>query len=77
MGLLGGNIGFVNIYAHNDSFLRCRLWETLMIELPGIYRWVLVGDFNIVETRLDKINQCGRMIPMVERILTTRIWCPI
>jgi hypothetical protein len=28
-----------------------------------------VGDFNMVEIRLDKINQCGRIIPTVERII--------
>jgi hypothetical protein len=68
-GLPGGDIGFVNLYAPNDSPARCRLWECLMIELPNTCRWIVAGDFNMVECRQDKTNQCGRMVPLTERVL--------
>jgi hypothetical protein len=61
--------GLVNLYASNDSAARSRQWEALMIELPTTYKWILAIDFNMVEHRKDKTNQCGRMIPLAERVL--------
>jgi hypothetical protein len=68
-GLLGEDLGLVNLYASNDSAARSRQWEALMIELPTTYKWILAIDFNMVEHRKDKTNQCGRMIPLAERVL--------
>jgi hypothetical protein len=62
-------VGFINVYAPNDSGARCELWTTLAIELPQADRWILLGDFNMVENRQDKSNACGRLLPMRERIL--------
>ncbi|KAG0558298.1 hypothetical protein KC19_10G017200, partial [Ceratodon purpureus] len=68
-GIPGGDVGFVNIYVPNDSPTRCLLWETLARDLPPQSRWILLGDFNIVEHRADKTRQCPNMIPRRERIL--------
>lgn len=68
-GLPGGDIGFANIYAPNDSFGQCLLWEAMTHELPNTCRWVLLGDFNMVESRTDKTRQNSSMIPHRERIL--------
>jgi hypothetical protein len=38
-------------------------------QLPNVDRWVLLGDFNMVERRADKTNQCGKMLPQRERIV--------
>lgn len=37
-GLPGGDVGFVNIYAPNDSLSRCLLWEALARDLPQTCR---------------------------------------
>jgi hypothetical protein len=66
-GLSRGDIGFVNIYAPNESSHRIRLWKALMTDLPNTCRWILAGDFNMVELRQDKISKCGRMLPLAER----------
>lgn len=55
-GIPGGDLGIINIYAPNDIVERCQLWETLIQELPTSCRWILAGDFNMVETRQDKTN---------------------
>lgn len=68
-GLPGGQVGIVNIYAPNDSFSRCNLWDAMIRELPSGCRWILGGDFNMVESRNDKTNPCGRMVPATERAL--------
>jgi exonuclease III len=62
-GTLGGDTGFLNIYTPNDSQEKCILWEPLILLLPTTCRWVVAGDFNMVETRSDKTNQCGKLIP--------------
>lgn len=67
--LRGGAIGFVNIYASNKYAERCMLWETLLSELPRTCRWILVGDFNVVESRSDKSTLCGRIMVGRERTL--------
>ncbi|KAG0605467.1 hypothetical protein M758_9G061900 [Ceratodon purpureus] len=68
-GLPGGDIGLVNLYAPNDSPTRCLLWETLARDLPDTCRWMLLGDFNMVEGRSDKTRQCSALIPARERLL--------
>jgi len=68
-GFPGGEVGIINVYAPNDSQTRCQLWESMIRELPTNCRWILAGDFNMVENRNDKTNPCGRMIPTLERAL--------
>ena len=40
-----------------------------MTLLPHNCRWLLLGDFNFVERRQDKISACGHLIPLVERLV--------
>lgn len=68
-GLPGGDIGFANIHAPNDPLARCLLWEALARDLPCTCRWILMGDFNMVENKADKTRQCSSMISIRERIL--------
>lgn len=68
-GLAGGDVGIVNIYAPTDSPYRCIFWEAIPQELPQSCRWVLVGDFNMVENRGDTTRQSGALIPFRERVL--------
>lgn len=68
-GLPGGDIGFVNLYAPNESPARCLLLESLARDLSRTCRWLVMGDFNMVEHRADKTRQCPTMIPHRERLL--------
>jgi endonuclease/exonuclease/phosphatase family metal-dependent hydrolase len=72
-GTPGGETGFLNIYALNDSQERCVLWEQLIFLLPTTCRWVVAGDFNMVEMKSDKTNQCSKLIPFRERQLFTSL----
>lgn len=69
IGLSGGDLGILNIYALDESHLRSRLWEALITQLSTTCQWVIAGDFNMVELHHDKTNPCGKMIPVGERIL--------
>jgi hypothetical protein len=55
-GIPGGDTGFLNLYASNNTSDRCLLWKKLILSLPDFCRWVVVGDFNMVEERTDKTN---------------------
>ena len=45
--------GVCNVYASNNYRERSELWEWCCVHLPKI-PWVFVGDFNMVEHRIDK-----------------------
>jgi exonuclease III len=68
-GLPGGDVGIANVYAPNSSPHRCALWTVLARELPSTCRWILLGDFNMVENRRDKNRPCARLVPVRERVL--------
>jgi len=36
---------------------------------PRNYSWIVCGDFNMVEDKVDKSSMCGRLIPNKERLL--------
>jgi hypothetical protein len=59
-------LGFLNLYAPNNTSDRCLLWEQLIISLPNACRWVVAGNFNMVERSGDKTSQCGKIIPQRE-----------
>lgn len=66
-GIPGGDLSFLKIYAPNTSRARTELWVTLVQELRANSRWIMGGDFNMVEVRQDKTNACGRLVPLEER----------
>ncbi|KAG0504512.1 hypothetical protein KC19_N025700, partial [Ceratodon purpureus] len=76
-GLPGGDLGIANIYAHNTSPERCTLWETMARDLPTHCRWLLLGDFNMVEARCDKNRPNASMIPRRERELFDALKCTL
>ena len=47
-------LGFINVYAHNASADRRRLWSYLCDTLPHVDHWCMVGDFNMIEDKLDR-----------------------
>lgn len=64
-----GDLGFINIYAPVEPLARKVMWETMSRELPSTCRWILLGDFNMVEKREDKTSKCGKAISSHERLL--------
>ena len=68
-GLPGGDTGFTNVYAPNETGARTQLWGELLSSLPHSCRWLLLGDFNFVERRQDKTSTCGRFIPSTKRLV--------
>ena len=47
-------LGFINLYAHNASSDRRRMWSYLCDTLPHVDHWCMVGDFNMIEDKLDR-----------------------
>jgi exonuclease III len=66
-GLAGGDVGIANVYAPNNPVDRRDLWLHMIQDLPHTCRWILAGDFNMVESRQDKTNQCSRLMVQQER----------
>jgi exonuclease III len=67
-GTPGGDVAIVNIYAPNASQERILLWRELVNCLPQGYRWILGGDWNVVEQARDKSFREGRIISDVEKL---------
>jgi hypothetical protein len=67
-GLLGGDLGVANIYAPNILRDRCFLWAEMIQKLPRGCRWILVGDWNMVERSINKSNTCGQLISQAKRL---------
>lgn len=68
-GLPGGDLGIVNLYAPNDSRERTLLWQELSATLPSDCRWIVSGDFNMVESAQDKSILCGKLMTNREQIV--------
>lgn len=49
-----GRIGLVGIYGPNDTVGRANLWRSLLSSLDTSYRWILMGDFNMIEDDADQ-----------------------
>lgn len=65
-GLPGGDIAILNIYAPNSPSERRVLWDELAATLPHDCRWVLGGDWNVVESREDKSSVDGNVLAGTE-----------
>lgn len=49
-----GKMGILGIYAPNSSGDRTKLWQELFHTLDTSYRWILCGDFNMIENSGDQ-----------------------
>jgi len=65
----GGDLGFINVYAPCNSLARHHLWETMSNDLPTSCHWIMIGDFNMVELRIDKSSSCGEILLGPEHLL--------
>ena len=75
LGLPLDNIGLANIYASNEPPLRYQLWKLMLHQLLNSVRWILAGDFNMVEAHQDKTNLCGRLISAGKRGIFSTLKC--
>jgi exonuclease III len=67
-GVPGGDVAFLNVYAHSSSQRDCiELWTELLETLPQDCRWLLAGDWNTVENEGDKSSSSGRLMGVNER----------
>lgn len=64
----GGDISILNVYAPNSPSERRGLWDELATVLPQDCRWILAGDWNVVENPVDKSNVDGRILSGAEKI---------
>ena len=68
-GLPGGDLGILNLYAPNDSQGRIALWHELLEILPSDYRWLVSGDFNMLESAQDKSTLCSKLMSNCEKLV--------
>jgi exonuclease III len=66
-GIPGGDVAIANIYAPNSFHERIMLWRDLISCLPQGCRWIMGGDWNMVEQARDKSSRGGRIISEVEK----------
>lgn len=67
-GIPGGDVSILNVYAPNSPSERRILWDELASILPRDCRWVLGGDWNVVEFPEDKSNSAGNILAGAERV---------
>jgi hypothetical protein len=66
-GLPEGEVGIANVYVPNSSPHRCTLWLAMAQEFSNTCRWILLGDFNMVENKCDKNCPRAHLISSWER----------
>lgn len=68
-----GDIAIANIYApHASSLARIQLWQEMMrVNLDC--RWILCGDWNMVENYKDKSSTRGRILSGIEKFEFDRL----
>lgn len=67
------DIAILNVYAPHSSADRCTLLMELISILRRVCRWVLAGDWNFDERRIDKSNTRALSLTEEER----RIFCEL
>ena len=54
--------GLLNLYAPNSEAARSRFWSEILVQIPQIDHWALVGDFNMLEDVQDRQGGSSRII---------------
>jgi exonuclease III len=68
-GTPGGDISILNVYASTEARVRTDLWGELLASLPRDCKWLMVGDWNVVERRVDKSTSCGKIMTDGEKFV--------
>lgn len=59
---------YLNAYAPNSPNARRELWDELASSLPQDCKWILGGDWNVVEDHRDKSNSEGYILTGAEKV---------
>lgn len=60
-------LAIINVYAHSDSSDRRQLWKTLLEADLKADRYILGGDFNMVEAEEDTLGGTAPRLGMERR----------
>lgn len=52
--LIWGRIGFIGVCGPNSTEERIVLWRFLIFNLDPSYRWMMLGDFNLIDATSDQ-----------------------
>lgn len=64
----GGDVAIANIYEpHSNSQIRIQLWQEIIRSLNPDCRWIICGDWNMVEKHKDKFSTCSRILTGLEK----------
>jgi hypothetical protein len=67
-GTPGGDVSILNVYAPTEVRARTALWEELSTSLPHDCKWILCGNWNVVECKIDKSTACGKIMSDGEKL---------
>lgn len=68
-GLEGRHVGIVNVYASNLVGERCAMWNETLQSLLIDCRWIMTGDFIVVDDPLDRsTSSCSRLMGIREEL---------
>lgn len=65
------------VYAPNEPHNRKRLWKELADNIDKKRKWVVVGDFNMVEDALDRKGGSRKVVTSGEKRVWRRFVCKI
>jgi exonuclease III len=78
-GLPSSDLGIANVYTPNDPKDQCFLWVEMIRNLPQNCKWILGGDWNVVEMGKEQSSAYGKLINQVEwfcfRIIESSFQC--
>lgn len=58
-----------NVYVFMGVGERMEFWIEFFLNFLRNCRWVFCGDWNVVERRFDKFNECRIIMMMVEKLV--------
>jgi exonuclease III len=68
-----GNLGILGVYAPNTAAERTRLWQEIHRIIDTEYKWILVGDLNMIEQVEDRRGGGCHLISGAEKHAWTRL----
>ena len=68
-GLEGGHLEILNFYASNMVNERIAMWQEFLHHLPTNCKWITTGDFNMMESSLDRSTPpCSNFMRLNEEL---------
>lgn len=68
-GLEGGHLGILNVYALNMVGEKYVMWYEVIQSLPMDCKWIMTGDFSMVENILNRsMSSCSQLMGLREEL---------